>query len=215
LPINTNDPNAISVSPGDDLAALVERSPEGTAFVLETGTHRLQSVTPKNGMTFVGRPGTVMNGSVVLDGFEPDDRYWRFDGIEMTGFVHGNCTDGYEGCAFSQDLFMDDQMLWQVTDLEQLGEGEWFWGDDAIYLAEDPSNRIIELSMAEHAFVGSADDVTIADLKIEKYATPAQRGTIQAETLGDDGVRGQRWVIENVEVTGSRGPVSGPGIPPG
>ncbi len=205
LPIDTNDPDAITVMPGDDLATLVERSLEGSTFILETGTHRLQSVTPKNGMTFVGQPGTVMNGSIVLDGFESGDRYWRFDGIEMTGFVHGRCIDGYEGCAFSQDLFMDDQMLWQVTELDQLDEGKWFWEGNTIYVADDPSNRIIELSVAEHAFVGSADDVTISDLKIEKYATPAQRGTIQAETLGDDGVRGWRWVIENVEVTGSHG----------
>ena len=196
--------DGVVVTPQDDLATLVETSAAGTAFVLTSGIHRSQPVIPKDGMTFAGQPGAVMSGGIVLEGFQPEGSYWRLDGIGMTGLVVGECIPEYDGCAYSQDLFMDDVMLWQVTAIEQMEQGRWFWADDTIYVADDPGARRVELSVTENAFVGAADDVTISDLELVKYATPAQRGTIQAQEL-DDGERGERWVIRNVEVSGSHG----------
>jgi parallel beta-helix repeat protein len=204
---STDAPGGIAaevVNPGDDLSALVDAAAAGTAFLLAPGTHRLHSVTPKDGMSFTGSPGAVMSGAMVLEGFRQEDSFWQLSGPEMTGATHGNCITDYSGCALSQDLFMDDVMLWQVTAIEDLEEGRWFWDGDNIYVANDPSSRRVELSVAAHAFVGAADDVTIADLRIEKYATPAQQGTVQAQAL-DESERGQRWIIDNVEVSGSHG----------
>ena len=197
-------PAGVLIRPADDLAAMVAEAEEGSSFVISAGVHRLHSVRPKDGMTFTGLPGAIMSGAVVLDGFEFDDPYWRLDGVEMSDFLHGECFEGYDGCRYPQDLFMDDVMLWQVTSFEELESGRWMWDGGSVYVANDPTERRVELSVVEHAFLGSADDVTIADLKIEKYATPAQSGTVQAQEPGD-GERGQRWLIQDVEVTGSHG----------
>jgi parallel beta-helix repeat protein len=194
----------IVVSSGDDLGALVSAAPEGVTFTLRAGTHRLHSIVPKDGMTFQGEPGAIMSGAMLLDGFVRDGSVWRLTGLEQTGQERGRCVGDYVGCELSQDLFMDDVMLWQVTDMEELGEGRWLWSGDTIFVADDPGNRRVELSVAEHAFLGDADDVTIADLAIVKYATPAQEGTVQAQSLAD-GERGQRWVMRNIEVAGSHG----------
>jgi hypothetical protein len=40
----------------------VDANPAGTTFVLKTGTHRRQNVSPKEGSTFIGEPGTVLDG---------------------------------------------------------------------------------------------------------------------------------------------------------
>lgn len=194
----------VVVSPQDDLGALVEAAPDGVTFTLQAGTHRLHSIVPKDGMTFQGEAGAIMSGARLLDGFVKDGSFWRLTGLEQTGQVRGQCEGDYIACELSQDLFMDDVMLWQVTDMEELGEGRWLWSGDTIYVADDPSSRRVELSVAEHAFLGDADDVTIADLVIVKYATPAQEGTVQAQSVAD-GERGQRWVMRNIEVTGSHG----------
>jgi parallel beta-helix repeat protein len=196
--------DSVVVTPEDDFANLVVGSPESTTFVLTPGTHRMVSIEPKDGMTFIGLPGAVMSGARLLDGFQADGKYWRRDGIELLPAAGDGCVSGYEGCLFAQDLFMDSVMLWQVTDLKDLDEGRWFWDGDAIYVANDPTARRVELSVEPYAFLGSADDVTIRDLVVEKYATPAQLGAVQAQDLGD-GRRGQRWTISNVEVTGSHG----------
>lgn len=155
-------------------------------------------------MTFEGEPGAIMSGARLLEGFAPDGDFWSFSGIEQTGQVRGRCVGDYVACELSQDLFMDDVMLWQVTDLADLEEGRWLWAEDTIYVANDPSTRRVELSVSEHAFLGDADDVTISNLVIAKYATPAQEGTVQAQSLAD-GERGQRWIMRDLEVTGSHG----------
>lgn len=53
---------AIIIRPGDIIQKLVDARPAGTAFLIKTGVHRRQSVKPKNGMTFVGEPGAVLDG---------------------------------------------------------------------------------------------------------------------------------------------------------
>lgn len=194
--------DAVEVTPDDDLGTLVADAPENTTFVLTAGTHRMRSVEPKDGMSFIGTPGAVMSGAVVLGGFQRDGDFWRVDGIQLSAATGGSCVTGYDGCVFSEDLFMDNVMLWQVTDLADLDEGRWYWDGDSIYVANDPTTRRVELSVTPFAFLGGADDVTIQDLVIENYATPSQHGAIQAQELGD-GDRGQNWLISNVEVSGA------------
>jgi hypothetical protein len=40
----------------------VNAAPEGTTFMPKSGVHRLQTVTPKNGNTFLGEPGAILDG---------------------------------------------------------------------------------------------------------------------------------------------------------
>jgi len=194
----------ITISPEDDASQIVDEAPEGTTFEFLPGVHRRFSVGPKDGMTFVGREGAILSGAILLgDAVETEDG-WRFDGIEFTGAESGSCIRGYDGCRLSQDLFFDDVMMWQVTDAANLDVGTWYREGSSIYVVDDPSNRGVELSIDEHAFLGASSDVTIADLVVEKYATPAQSGAIQAQDPGD-GARGFGWLIEDVEVRGVHG----------
>lgn len=190
----------IRIAPTDDFEAIVDAAPPGSRFIIEAGVHRLVEVDPKDGMTFVGNPGSVMSGAMELGDWTPGtDDTWRFDGLSMTGLEHGDCIEGYEGCRFTQDLYVDDVMLWQVTDRAELGPGRWFWDGESILMADDPTLRRVELSVATYAFVGSADDVTIRGLLVEKYAVPAQFGAIQPAVPGDGPV-GRGWLIEDSEV---------------
>jgi parallel beta-helix repeat protein len=191
---------AVVVALGTDIQQLVDESPEGTTFTLAPGVHAEQHIVPKTGMTFEGLPGAVLSGAVGVTGWVLEDTsVWAADGYTMTGSNRGRCQDGYDGCTFSQDLYMDDVMLWQVTSLDAVGPGRWFWRDESILVGDDPTSRRVELSVTPHAFRGDASDVTIRDLVIEKYATPAQLGAIQA-TLGDDAALGRGWSIERTEV---------------
>lgn len=196
--------DAIYVAPGEDLSEVVAAAEPGSVFVLETGIHRMQMVVPKDDQTFLGADGAVMSGAAVLDGFVADGSLWRLDGVVMTGGKSGQCIEGYEGCLFDQDLFIDGVMLWQVTDIDELETGRWFWANDSIYIADDPVNRLIELSVTPHAFISHANDVTISGITVENYATPAQEGAVSAQQP-KEGLAGERWLIEAIEVRGAHG----------
>ncbi|MDJ0952876.1 MAG: right-handed parallel beta-helix repeat-containing protein [Acidimicrobiia bacterium] len=193
------DEGIVLVTPEDDLAALVAGSPRDTRFIILPGIHRTDQAEPKDGMTFEGFDGAVLNGSVVLDGWEQTEDGWDVAGVELNMTAHGECVDGYEACSLRNDLYIDDAMLWRVDERSELEPGTWWSDGRRIVVADDPTDRKVEVSLTEHAFRSDADNVTIRNLIVEKYASLAQGGAIQAQLPGE-GSRGQDWLIENVEV---------------
>jgi parallel beta-helix repeat protein len=190
--------DAIAVTTDDDLAALVTAAAPGTRFVLFPGVHRIKQVTPKDGMTFEGMPGTVLNGARLVEDFQQAEDGWVATGFNLSTNGHGECIAGYEACALVNDLFVDDQMMWRVDNRDQVAPGKWWSDGSQIVMGDNPVGRKVEVSVTEHAFLSDAADVTIQNLVVEKFATIAQGGAIQAQLPGL-GARGTDWLIENVE----------------
>ena len=187
---------AVEVYPGDDLQALVDAHLPGTRFLVREGVHRNQQVWPKDGDVFSGEPGAVLSGAWILTGWSYEAPYWTLGGQTAQGQVHGKCAEGYEGCRYPEDLFLDDRPLRHETSLEQLDSpGEWYFDYemDKIYLLEDPGGARVELGSTPHAFTGTARNVTIENLTVEKYASPAQKGAIH-------GRDGSGWIVRDSDV---------------
>ncbi len=205
----------VALHPGDDFQSAVDANPAGTTYLVKAGTHRMQSVLPRTGDTFVGEPGAVMSGARLLTAFDREGPYWVATGQTQQGQVHGVCATGHAGCSHPEDLFIDDVPLRQVTQLGEVGPGTWFFDYDAdkIYFTDDPTGRKVETSVTRHAFdnfdSGRSESrnypsgVTIRDLVIEKYANPAQHGAIHAGGHANgsktEGLT-SGWLVEGVEV---------------
>lgn len=58
----TPPPGSIEVRPGADLEALVADEPAGAVFFLHAGVYEGPSISPKDGMTFIGAPGATFHG---------------------------------------------------------------------------------------------------------------------------------------------------------
>jgi parallel beta-helix repeat protein len=190
------------LSPETDLEAAVKAQPEGTTFFIPAGLHRIQEIEPKDRQSFLGEPGAVLSGAKLVNDFSRSGTYWVAKaGLDDTGLVHGECRDEDPGCAYPEDLFVDDSMLRQVLSLRELGPGKWFldYDRDLIYLADDPRGRKVELSVATHAFKGDARNVTIRGLVIEKFANPAQHGAIHGMD-GANGDIGRDWLVQDNEI---------------
>ena len=191
----------IFVHPGTDIQSLVDSSPAGTTFVLKAGTHRQQQIQPKNGNTFIGEPGAILSGAKVLSNFIQEGQFWVAHGQFQQGRVHGFCNHNLPnlpkgGCKFSEDLFINDQALFQVARLSDIAPGRWFFDYDAdkIYLVDNPNGKKVETSITRYAFWGHENNVTIKHLVIEKYANPVQEGAIHAKN-GNQGPLGENWTI--------------------
>ncbi len=188
----------VTVTPADDIAALVASADPGTEFVLTGGIHRADEIRPKDGMTFRGLPDAVLSGAIELDGFTKAGEQWELTGAPLDQTGHGSCAGEYEACRYRNDLFMDDHVLWRVDEREELEAGSWWSDGTTIVVFDDPAVRNVELAVTNYAFVGSANDVTIADLVVEKYAVRAQEGAIQSQQPAG-GDMGSGWLIESVE----------------
>jgi hypothetical protein len=195
----------LTIKPGDDIQALVQKSPPGTTFRLKAGIYRLQSVTPKDGDSFIGEPGSILNVARLLTEFTHEARYWVAKVHADRSEVHGQCDEDAPGCILPEDVFIDDQPLRHDPGAAALTAGKWHMDYDAdrLYLADDPAGHKVEVSLTRHAFFGLARNVTIRGLIVEKYANLASRGAIHVAT--DPAHPGESWVIAENEVRFNHG----------
>jgi hypothetical protein len=65
--------------------------------------------------------------------------------------------DPEEMCVYRDQVFLDDRSLWQVGTLSELSSGGFFWDYWRTgSLADDPTGRRLELSVAGSGIPGSA-----------------------------------------------------------
>lgn len=196
----------ITLNPGDNVQAAVQKASSGTTFHLKAGTYRFQSIIPKDGDTFVGESGTVLTGAQVVEGFSQEGQYWVAKVHAERSQPRGLCAEDAPACSLPEDLFIDNTPLRRSPNLEGVAAGKWYLDYDGgqLYLADDPTSHKVEISLTPHAFYGTAKNVTIRGLVIEKYANPAQSGAIHG-AIDPPGPLGQSWLIEDNEVRFNHG----------
>ena len=188
---------ALNIEPGGSFQVAVDHAGAGATFCLKNGLHRMQIVRPRAGQSFYGEGQTVLNGSRLLTEFSREGPYWVASWPEPYGPRHGKCAAQAPACNLPESLFFDDQPFEPVLSKEQLRPRSFYIDRSRglLYFLHDPSGHKVEATAAAVAFEGTSPYVRISNLAIEKYASPAQKGAIQAQTTATGG-----WLIENCEV---------------
>jgi Right handed beta helix region len=189
---------------------LLDSAPPGRRFGIAPGKHRLLgALRPKRGQQFLGLPGAIVSGSKLLTGWVRDGPNWYVTGqTQRFPVVHRMhpklgipyCDETAPMCRFSEDTFYDGRSLTQVRHLSELGPGKFYFDyrRSRIYIADDPSDHIVETTRTEGAFDGGGPDVRIQNLVLEQFATPTQ-----APAMVDGRAGG--WQIINNELRLSHG----------
>lgn len=190
---------AIVLSPGRSIQAAADAAGPDARFCLMPGLYRQQSVTPLDGQQFFGLPGSILNGSQILKGFQRSGAYWVAQAADPIGSDGGVCARGHGACARPAGLFLDGLPLARAATLADMAPGKFFFDPlrRRVMLAADPTGRMVEWAMTRHAFAGTADNVTIEGLLLEKYANPAQEGTIWPG--------GYAWTLRRLEARFNNG----------
>ena len=211
-----SSPANVGAHPGDNLQALVDSHPAGTSFTLSPGVYRLQSIVPKDGDSFSGEAGAVLDGAQLLTSLTRDGKYWtvRTDAKPLAKY-RGKCNEERPACIYPEDLFVDDIRLQRVDRLADVTPGKWYldYNTGNAFLAQDPVDHVVEMSVVPHAFSGAARNVTIQGLTIEKYACTAGDGAIQSRP-NSGSPPGRNWVVQHnvVRLNHGVGIWAGPGM---
>src|SRR6476646_8886876 len=78
---------AIILNPGDNVSAIVNAASAGATFYFEPGVYRGVSLSPKDGQTFVGAQGAILNGSTKLTDWTQSGNLWVVGGQTQRGPV--------------------------------------------------------------------------------------------------------------------------------
>jgi parallel beta-helix repeat protein len=179
----------------------IRRAGPGATFCFGPGIFRLRkAIITRDRQTFIGQPGTILNGARVLHSFEPVAGGWAIHDQTQQEKTRGECRPAsYTACRFPEQVFVDDRPLRQVAVPENLRTGTFFfdYGADSILLADDPAGHKVEVSVANAAFEGYSQNVTITGFVVEKFANGAGTGAISASD--------RRWSVLNNEVRFNHG----------
>jgi parallel beta-helix repeat protein len=198
----------VPLSPGDDIQTAVNSNPTGTTFTLAPGVYRMQSLVPKEGDVFSGQKGATLVGAALIDASswtQASSGVWvvPVSGITPESSYRGECDATHPACMYPEDMFFDSKPFTRVASLSLVAPGKWFldYGTDKAYVGSDPSGHTVEISIDRAAFWGSASNVTIRGLTIEKYASIAGKGAINAlDSLDGYGPAANNWTVDSNEL---------------
>jgi hypothetical protein len=189
----------------------IDAYPAGTTFVLKAGVHRMQTIRPRSGDTFVGETSagalvSVLSGARVLNAWRFDGRRWYAEGQTQAGVVaEGGCVPSHPRCNYPEDLFFDNVQKHHRASLDEVGPGAWFFdrGASRIYVGDDPNGHTVETSVTPQLFeLASVVDVTLRNVIVEKFASPTANAAVN---LGGSAWGAFRWTIEGCEVRWNHG----------
>lgn len=213
----------VNIHPGQDIPTIVAQNPAGTTFVIYPGTYRLTAhIVPKTGDHFLGQtacapPKTscpaILSGSRVIGPLAKlNGNQYEVTGQTQQGQVSlpsKVCEAGYLACNLPEDLFFDNapyQHLY-ASSLPSIGPKQW-WFDYAtniIYFHDNPAGHTVETSVLDSAFRSTANNVTVQYLTIKEFATPLQRGGLEATDGNPFPTSSANWVIKNCEIYNNHG----------
>ena len=221
-PVPPDHNGTVRISPGDNIGAAVNRAPNGTTFLFAPGVYREVSIIPRPGDIFMGdspsAEAVVLNGAKLIPSSEVEPvsgpgHAGLFVAANRTETLRkgpGKCDDIHPRCMYTSDLFFDGKPLHHVGSRAAVNEtGKWFWDLDSKSIFFFVSANVIdghalELSVTPTAFgethsqVQDTPNVTIANMTVQMFASPAQSGAI-------GGPPGTYWTVTNVVATLNHG----------
>jgi hypothetical protein len=85
--------NGVTINPGDNIQSKVTASPTGTTFCIKAGTHKRQSVKPKDNDKFIGEKGAILDGEKATTyAFEGSG----INGVTISNLVIKNYSPGWK-----------------------------------------------------------------------------------------------------------------------
>jgi parallel beta-helix repeat protein len=197
--------------------AAVVKAGKNAKICLRVGRYDGFSVTPLEGQQFIGTVEPLPNGhtgKTYLDGsvqlpasaFEREGDDWYYEGLEQLTYTNYNlkCVATRPECNRPDDLYIDGRLQTRVADRAGVQQGSYQFaytsGNKRLWLGSDPSKtRDIRILRTPAAFSGSAANVHIANLVVERYASPGHEYAINAT------MKGANWTVHHVEARFNHG----------
>ena len=210
----------VTVHPGDDVQSIVNSNPCGSTFIFAPGTYPNLTIFPINentnpidGDSFLGQfarnstTPSILYGATVVSNFTKQGSYWVGNVTTNPYPASGPnylCDSAHPACLLPEDLFYAGNLYLRVTSLANVAAGTWYLDTATgnVYLTDNPTGRKIEVSTTHFAiYAGNVANVTIRNLIVAKYASPAGYGAISGiDPTGGTIQPTYKWLVQNVEV---------------
>lgn len=210
---------------------IINANAAGTTYVVKSGIHRYQTITPKDGDTFEFENGAVVTGGDNLgtSGWTAADGLWYKDGISRGTTTGGQCNSGYE-CGQLNCIVIDGELKGWRTTKAAVTKDTAFYDSGRVWVGVNPAlHDYVEICRTQR-FINlcAVDDVTLkaqggtdrvgAGFKgiIRAYASAeqARQAAIAGgyadskpgwDTGGNGEAVGSGWLFQDLDIHGHAG----------
>ena len=176
LPTQSPDPTIVDCS--IPLQSLVNATPSGGTLDVPPCLYR-ETVVIGRPLTLHGDPGAEIRGSDVWSSWTAVGGKWVSTQTVPQFDSHGSCQPGTERCLWPEQVFLDGAPLLQDATGTSPASGEFALdGQRHVVLGDDPSGRLVEVTVRQHWIVPEANGITIDGLRMQHAADDAQDGAI-------------------------------------
>jgi hypothetical protein len=178
------------------LQSLVDTAAPDSVVVVPGGCVYRETVIVDKPLTLEAGPEAEIRGSDIWTGWEKSGDHWLKGTVPS--FFAGDgvkCTPGTERCKWPEQVFLDGKPLMQVASDPKSGQ---FAVDSErnVVLADDPSGRMVEVSVRRQWVAARADNVTIRGFIMRHAANTRGLGAIT--NRHDEGLNYHSgWTIEH------------------
>jgi parallel beta-helix repeat protein len=190
----TTDPSVVKPTCSASLQALVDEATPAAVVEIPGDCIYRETVTINKPLTLRGGPGAEIRGSDV----------WASSEFTLTGGLyksttavptldadtHALCEGSSDGCHQPEQVYLDGVALKQVANTATPLSGEFKIDSNRnLYLADDPSAKVVEVTTRNTWINGTGESVTIDDIVFKHAAA--------------DGIkpRGDNWRVEDSDLS--------------
>lgn len=207
LTLSLAQPRIITITPGENVASIVNAAPEGSTVRIEAGRYFIsEPLRPRANVTIEGVGTVVIHGSRLLENSKrwENPTRWEYGSQRQQQYRYTNpdwqvCESAYPRCNYPDDVYFNDTPLRHVATLAELSEGEFYfdYDRDVIAIGSNPQNAVISAAITPYAVSTSASGVIIRNVQFERFASPTERAALELNGTGA--------LVENVTVRLSHG----------
>lgn len=189
--VGTQTSGAIEPTCSDSLRARIDAANPGDAVDLRGDCIYRESVTIDKPLTLRGAGAGEIRGSDVWDGWIKDGYVWISSRSVPSFSVPSRhrCEGLSWHCRWPEQVFVDGEPLRQVA--RYPGSGQFALdADRRVILADNPADRVVEVTVRERWVLGAADDVTVQGIAMKHAA---------GDGLWNGGYSG--WTVKNNDLS--------------
>ena len=192
LAINGSDSNpGTQALPKATLPSAMSAVTAGGTIVVRAGEYRQsQPNVSSKSFTLQNYPGEVVwfDGSDPIGGWTHDAAsglWWAQSTIKWPNTDPEGLAGPLNPLAMHGDMmFYDGNPLWQVASSPTSGQFMTDYGNDKVWIADDPTGHEIRITKRDRFLLLTGTDVTVRGIGVRRYASPTWGGTIQVADAG-------------------------------